>query len=147
MREIKFRIWHVPSKSFLDPTDFWITADFQSFGGKSFPLSGDEIDLDLPHGAFEFIAADLQPDMGNTYVFQQYTGLKDKNGKEIYEGDICAGESLESRRFTVEFQDGGFSFIYLGSVVEVWVHNTTTTSFVTAKYVQVVGNIFEGLDK
>jgi len=71
MRQIKFRVWDKTEKK-------------MTFGGSFHTLELDGVDqewfgMQTPH-----------PD---DCEIMQYTGIKDKNGKEIYEGDVvtCCG--------------------------------------------------------
>jgi uncharacterized phage protein (TIGR01671 family) len=65
----------------------------------------------------------------------QYTGLHDGNGKEIYEGDVV-------RYFHEFWNSGGMGEDRLG-VIEWDKDNACFTMHGTAKYTEVVGNIYE----
>ena len=113
MREIKFRVWNEVDKC-------W---DHGDHGG---------------HGVFEWSNGFLKckySDDTDDYTVQQYTGLQDSRGKDIYEGDFLRWqypETFEELRIVeVRWKEKD----YVG-----W---STTDSIDQYGECEIVGNIFE----
>jgi len=94
-REIKFRAWNLKTKEYNNYVEVYCYID-----GSTGLIAG--TNNNNPCGNSE------------NFLLEQYTGLKDKNGKEIYEGDVIKFHTGMKYRDSVNmkicFNQGCFGF-------------------------------------
>lgn len=120
MRDIKFRAWHKEKKEIVNVEEIDFMNKVINYIENDYENNRQEI-----RGAY---FEDIE--------LMQYTGLKDKNNKEIYEGDII---TLHNSKYKVIFNIEGARFVLRNDEFELEItfinHNN--------ERMEIVGNIYE----
>lgn len=117
MREIKFRVWDILNKK-----------------------------IRIWENIFHLPAWEIFPGTPEQRCFEvmQYTGVEDKNGNEIYEGDLVKfssetkfDECFDNRIGKVVFEDSSYWLEFSDAILPLWNGQAQLDKYI------VIGNIYE----
>lgn len=127
MRDIKFRCWDTENKEMLEVQ---------------------ELDYEDSYNGQPMIRTTMYSDYFDTedMILMQYVGLKDKNEKEIYEGDIVKFRFKDDREEFpdligyIEYQTTFTAFIIMSN------QGSFKIDITEIKFIEVIGNIYKNLE-
>ena len=139
-REIKFRAWNSKYQYMNYKVMVGnLNTDDENWTAHSAWIEPEKVDYDCePHWC--------NIDQYSNYTFMQYTGLKDKNGQEIYEGDVIKMIALYNdhhQKGAVDYASIYFSHGQFCIALDGYKIGTPLFNVKLSSSVEVIGNIHQ----